>query len=121
MVPMRILIYSGMPETYQSLMDMIRVIAAERMEKVEFFHVSDYDVFRRSLVDNGYDLIIVAEKGARGMEVCIGARKIRPHAPLFWFSDDPLFAAQSYRLSCTYFGQLPVSFHIMENALRRIG
>ena len=114
---MRVLIFTGEQQTYDHLTDTIRLI----ISNPQMHQANDYDRFRRELTHGRWDLVVVAAPGAQGMETCIGARKIRPRIPLFWFSDDPLFAAQSYRLNCTYFGVMPVSGRMMENAFGRIG
>lgn len=113
---MRVLIFTKEKQTYDNLADTIRIM----IPHLQTQQADDYDRFRRELAHQRWNLVVVAAPGAQGMEICIGARKIRPRIPLFWFSDDPLFAAQSYRLDCTYFGVMPVSGRMMENALSRI-
>lgn len=115
---MRILIYTEEQQTYQSLSDTIRLLHPGAA--MEVYHADDYDLLRRILAQQTWSLVIVAQPGAKGMEVCIGARKIRPQIPLVWFSDDLLFAAQSYRLDCTYFGKLPGSQRSLAEAFSRV-
>lgn len=117
---MKILIFC---EEHRQYEDLTCVIHGSCVGLTTVSHIQwtpTYDEFRRDLVKQAYDLVIVAEKGAMGMEICISTRKVRPNIPLFWFSDDPVFATQSYRLNCTYFGSLPVSVQVMANAFRRI-
>lgn len=66
-----------------------------------------------------WDLLIVADPGARGMETVISARELAPETPLVWCSDDDGFAVASYRLRCELFLQLPLGPEQVQDALRR--
>ena len=46
---------------------------------------------------------IVIMDGAEGMEVSGLIRRLYPELPLLWFSNDPIFGVQSYRINVTYF------------------
>lgn len=117
---MKALIFTGDTQMYTSLRDAIVRDAGSRGEFPELHHTADYDTLCARMASEPWDLVLVAEPGARGMEVCIGARKMLPQIPLVWFSDDPLFAAQSYRLNCAYFATLPASGQRITNAMARV-
>ncbi len=109
----------GTKQEYAELMEAFRALPAWSNSEMDCCHLEDYDDFRHQLADERHDLIIVTANGATGMEACIGARKIRPDTPLFWFSDDRAFGPQSYRLECTYFATKPVSQTRLMNAFAR--
>ena len=119
-VRMRIMIFSRIQKNHDDLLQAIRELPENRDGKLECFSRSDYDDVRRDLVKEPWDMVIVAEPGAYGMEVCIGIRKSSSKVALVWFTDDAAFAAQSYRLNCTYFSQLPVSRRTVEKAFARM-
>lgn len=111
----------GTEKDCRELMAAIRAIPEGQRPALQCTCVDDYDDLRRELADRRYDLLIVAADGARGMEACIGARKIRSRIPLFWFSDDRAFGPQSYRMECTYFAVKPVPVHRLCSAFERLG
>lgn len=108
----------GSKRDFQELTAQIR--HAPWAARFRYTHVDDYDGMRKELAQKPCALVIVAADGAAGMEACIGARKILPKVPLFWFSDDGNFAPQSYRLNCTYFCTKPVSQSRFEKAISRL-
>lgn len=114
-------VFFGAEHDYKAFMDTVRALPELNSLELDCKRVDDYDEFRHLLVDVYYDLIIVAANGAHGMEVCIGARKIRQDTYLFWFSDDKDFGPQSYRLNCTYFATKPVPDFRMVNAFQCCG
>lgn len=117
---MKTLIFTGDAQMYTGLRDAI-VSDRKNGGKIALVrHAANYDTLCRMMSAGGWDLIFVAEAGARGMEVCIGVRKMLPKVPLVWFSDDPLFAAQSYRLNCTYFAPLPATGQQIAKAMDRV-
>ena len=71
-----------------------------------FFNREDllYGMRRRK-----YEIVLVAVKGALGMETAIGAREESPSVPLVWISDEDAFALQSYRLKIKIFLVMPVT------------
>jgi hypothetical protein len=114
------MIFSRNQKNHDDLLQTIRNLPVNRNGALECFSRYDYDDVRRDLVKESWDMVIVAEPGAYGMEVCIGTRKTSHEVALVWFTDDAAFAAQSYRLNCTYFSQLPVSQRNVENAFARM-
>ena len=120
MVDLRVLIFSRKSENQAELLRIIRSLPPELTQDMETCCASDYDDLRRDLVKTAYDMVIVSEPGAYGMEVCIGIRKISTRVALAWFSDDPAFAAQSYRLNCTYFAELPPTERTVGNVFSRM-
>lgn len=95
-------------QDYTNLKKTTEYVINSKEQVVNWTYANDYDEFRKILSDANQNLMVVMIDGARGMEACIGARKIRPNMPLFWFSNDDGFGPQSYRLNCTYFGIKPV-------------
>lgn len=111
----------GTEQDCRELLDAIRAIPENRRPNLKCTCLNDYDDLRRELAEKRYKLLIVTADGARGMEACLGARKIRPRIPLFWFSNDRAFGPQSYRMDCTYFAAKPVPEHRLCSAFERLG
>lgn len=103
---MKVVVF-GSETDYAEMVDILRSVPTERNRNIDPVYLNDYDELRRGLAGNEYDLVIVLANGAEGMEACIGTRKICPHIPLFWFSDDSNFGPQSYRIGCTHFSTKP--------------
>lgn len=85
----------------------------------EFLHIDDLEEFDRKLVDWEPTLLMVLANGAEGMECTYRARDRRPCIPVFWFSNDPEFGMQSYRLNCAYFSTKPVTGEKLSYAFQR--
>lgn len=79
----------------------------------------DPEVFDRLLVEWDPHLVLILADGAAGMECVYRSRERRPCIPVFWFSDDPQFSLQSYRLDCAYFSVKPVTREKLDNAFLR--
>ena len=117
---MRVLLFSRIPKNHDDLLRAIRNLPMAEQLEIQTRCIMDYDELRRDMVEASYDMVIVAEPGAYGMEICIGVRKISNRVALVWFTDDAAFAAQSYRLNCTYFSELPVTQRTVANAFCRM-
>jgi len=98
----------GSEQDYEELSAVLSSLENEPLPALIIRHIDDYDALRHELSEKEFELIIILADGAEGMEACIGVKKMRPQIPVFWFSDDPYFVAQSYRLDCTFFSTKPV-------------
>ena len=47
--------------------------------------------------DHGYDVVVVALKGAEGMEVMLAYAERFPDTNIIWITDDPFFAGIALR------------------------
>ncbi len=86
-----------------------------RVKKPVYYR--SYDDFIGNLPQVGCDAIVVACRGAEGMESARAARILLPHTPLIWLSDDRGFGPESYRIGCTYFSASPMTEHLLKTAL----
>lgn len=68
--------------------------------------------------DGCCDAVVVALRGALGMESVLGVRDINGAVPLIWISDDAVFAMQSYRMRVDMFLQHPVTADQVARAFR---
>lgn len=108
----------GTQQQYQEWTEATHILP-EYIDCTKWIPVPDYDLLQRCLIEQEYDIIIITADGANGMEACIAARKMCPNTPLIWLSNDRDFAAQSYRLGCTYFAARPVAQYKLLHALER--
>ena len=67
------------------------------------------------------DLIVVLADGADGMEGVMAVKNADKNTPVIRLSDDEGFAAQSYRLGCTYFHTKPIPIEKLEEAMTKCG
>ena len=86
---------------------------------------TDFDRFRKELVDNMFDLVIVALDDDMGMIACEFTRKVLPSIPLFWLANKREYWSKAYELNCTYFTTKPIvservmyAFERFEKSLR---
>lgn len=115
---MKILLYGNETE-YMEAAALLPTLPLLAGRECRFVHVMDRESFQEQLVLWKPDLAIVLEEGAAGMEGVYTAKDTSPAVPVFWFSDDPDFGIQSYRLNCTYFSTKPVTRTKYERALAR--
>ncbi len=78
-----------------------------------------YDDFIREFPREASQAVIIARRGADGMECARNARLMRPTVPLVWLSDDAGFGIESYRLGCAFFSAEPISEALLSTALER--
>lgn len=88
-------------------------------ETVQILYLDDLEILTTKLVDWDPSLVIVVANGAEGMECAYRSHERRPCIPVFWFSDDPQFSLQSYRLDCAYFSVKPVTGEKLDSAFQR--
>ncbi len=78
-----------------------------------------YDDFIAGYPQDNASAVIVARRGADGMESARNAKIMQPNIPLIWFSDDEGFGVESYRIGCTYFSAEPLTEKLLCAALAR--
>ncbi len=85
----------------------------------EFYE--SYDNFIHKLPKSGCDAVIVAHKGAAGMQSVRAAKILLHRVPIIWFSDDSGFVEESFRNGCVYFSAEAITEKILYAALGRCG
>lgn len=78
-----------------------------------------YDDFIAGYPQDNASAVIVARRGADGMESARNAKIMQPNVPLIWFSDDQGFGVESYRIGCAYFSADAVTASLLTIALER--
>ncbi len=86
---------------------------------LEYTVYDDYDQFISGFPQEESQAVIVARRGADGMESARNAKIMRPKVPLIWFSDDGGFGVESYRIGCAYFSAEAVTQVRLTAALAR--
>ncbi len=83
----------------------------------EFY--GNYDDFIRELPRSRCDAVIVAHKGATGMQAVRAAKILLFRVPIVWLSDDSAFLEESYNNGCAYFSADPITETLLSAALNR--
>ncbi len=78
-----------------------------------------YDSFIRALPQGPWDAVLVAHKGAAGMQSVRAARILLQRVPVVWFSDDSGFLEESYRMGCVFFSAEAITQDQLWAALAR--
>lgn len=83
------------------------------------------DVFRHPLdghkrYDDEYDIVIVALKGAEGMEVMLEYVQRFPDTSIIWITDDPFFAGIALRNHIYDFIERPYAKDRLEQSIRDV-
>ncbi len=78
-----------------------------------------YDDFIQGFTQEESQAVIVARRGADGMESARNAKLLQPSVPLVWLSDDPGFGVESYRIGCAFFSSEPITESLLKLALRK--
>ncbi len=99
--------------------EIINSLSDSREISLECNYYDNYDDFIRGFPTDKAGAVIVARRGADGMECARNARLMRPDIPLIWFSDDKAFGIESYRLECAFFSAEPITEKILKTALLR--
>lgn len=81
----------------------------------KFYHT--YDDFIAEFPRDTGQAVLVARRGAEGMESARNAKLIHPAMPLVWFSDDPGFGVESYRIGCVFFSAEAMTEDLLSTAL----
>ncbi len=79
----------------------------------------NYDDYITGFPQDNASAVIIARRGADGMESARNAKIMQPNVPLIWFSDDNGFGVESYRIGCAYFSAAPITEEILSTALSR--
>ncbi len=87
----------------------------------ECVYFDSYDDFIMNVPSSGCDTVIVAHKGATGMQGVRAARILLFHIPIVWLSDDNGFVEESYRNGCAYFSAEAITEKLLLTALKRCG
>ncbi len=93
----------------------------EGISPIEYTVYDDYDDFISGFPNEESQAVIVARRGADGMECARSARVMKPNVPLIWLSDDRGFGVESYRIGCAYFSAAPITEQILSTVLARCG
>ena len=70
--------------------------------------------------DHGYDVAVVALKGAEGMEVMLEYASRFPDTNVIWITDDPFFAGIAIRNHIYDFIERPYSKERLEQSIRDV-
>lgn len=92
---------------------------ANETTPLEYTVYDDYDDFISGFSEEESQAVIVARRGADGMESARNAKVLKPDIPLIWFSDDNGFGVESYRIGCVYFTAEPITEKILSTAFAR--
>ncbi len=82
-------------------------------------YYGDYDEFICKLPRQEWDAVLIAHKGALGMQAVRAAKILLHRIPIAWLSDDAAFVEESYRLGCTYFSADPITENLLSATLDR--
>ncbi len=106
-------------ETRHGQLDMLlqKKDIAERMKNLCFYR--NYDDFIVNLPRSICNTVIIAHKGALGMQGARAARILLHRVPVIWFSDDSDFVEESYKIGCNYFSAEPLTEELLNSALNR--
>ncbi len=87
--------------------------------RAESVFYDDYDRFIRALSQGDWDAVLVAHKGAAGMQSVRAARILLRQVPVAWLTDDGGFVEESYRVGCTFFSAEVITQDLILAALQR--
>ncbi len=90
---------------------------ADRASRIDWY--DDYDGFIRGLPTSRCDAVIVAHKGATGMQAVRAAKILLFRVPIVWLSDDSAFVEESYNNGCAYFSADPITEKLLTTALKK--
>lgn len=111
-----VVVCDGNQTEREQLLEYIRRYGSEKKEVVSARGCADWPGLVEQLKEGEPEILVIAEDGVSGLDFIISAHL--PRAKLIWFSDLD-FAIQAYRLCVSWFGQKPVTYQKMEQALLR--
>ncbi len=85
----------------------------------EYAFYESYDDFIKELPRTQCKAVIVAHKGAMGMQGVRAAKLLLYRVPIVWLSDDNGFVEESYRNGCAYFSTGDITKQLLSDALRQ--
>ncbi len=86
----------------------------------EYSFYTNYDDLISGLPNDKCEAVMIARNGAEGMESARAVKILCPSIPIFWFSDDSGFGAESFRIGCAYFTSAPITKEAINTALERL-
>ncbi len=86
---------------------------------LDCYYYETYDDFIKGFPRDTSQAVIVARRGADGMECARNAKLMQPAIPLVWLSDDPGFGIESYRIGCAFFSAEAISEKLLSTALNK--
>ncbi len=98
---------------------MIMSLAGESKAPLDCKFYESYDDFIKGFPKDTSQAVVVARRGADGMECARNARLIQPEVPLVWLSDDEGFGTESYRIGCVFFSAESITENLLSSALHR--
>ncbi len=101
----------------QGFLEPILGPASRELSEYEFFE--DYDDFIKGLPNSRCDAVLIAHKGATGMQSVRAAKILLYRVPIIWFSDDNGFVEESYRNGCVYFSTEAITEGLLSTALNK--
>ncbi len=114
---MRLAVFAD-DQRYADLKDLCRSSGiAERIEAIAFYMT--YDDFIKELPRSGCNSVIVAHKGAVGMQAVRAAKILLHRVPVVWLSDDSAFLEESYNNGCAFFSADPITKTLLSTALSK--
>ncbi len=106
-------------ESVQGIRNLLTTLSDREGALYECAFYDQYDDFIRAFTQDQSQVVIVARKGADGMECARSARRMRPSVPLVWLSDDGGFGVESYRIGCAYFSTEAITESLLSTAIER--
>ncbi len=103
---------------YEQLKALCKSPGVTEKVKTTAFYMT-YDDFIRELPYSGCNSVIVAHKGAVGMQAVRAAKILMHRKPIVWLSDDAAFLEESYHNGCAYFSADPITETMLQVALKR--
>lgn len=109
-------LYTTNPKLRSDLMELLSRLDREGPEPVCAEGFSNFSAFLDSGRQNPCRILMLAQEGAKGVELAAAAVEECPESPVVWFSDLD-FALFSYRLEVAHFAMLPGTPEALRTAL----
>ncbi len=106
-------------EMVRELSDILSALSLLRKIPLECKFYESYDDFIQGFPKDPIQTVIVARRGADGMECARNAKLMRPDIPIIWLSDDNGFGIESYRIGCAFFSADTLTEDLLIAALKR--
>ena len=109
-------LYTTNPKLRSDLLELLSRLDREGPEPVCAEGFSNFSAFLDSGRQNPCRILMLAQEGAKGVELAAAAVEECPESPVIWFSDLD-FALFSYRLEVAHFAMLPGTPESLRTAL----